>query len=186
MFLCEESSLKGCYEITPKVFTDERGDFTKVYHNELFSDLGIKDNFVEEYYSRSIKNVIRGLHFQLPPSEHSKLVYCIEGAVLDAVVDLRRNSDTFGKFATFQLNRSNAKIIYIPQGFAHGFCTLSDEAVLVYKTSTVYDPKSDFGISWNSAKIPWPCDKPIISKRDMNQVPLSSFDSPFYLKDEFQ
>jgi len=181
MFTTQESAITGCFEITPKKFFDNRGGFVKVYHSSLFSDLGIKDNFVEEYYSKSHKNVIRGMHFQLPPHEHAKIVYCISGSALDVVMDLRKNSDTFGKVVTFEINEKNANMIYIPKGLAHGFCVLSDSATLVYKTSTVYNEKCDHGILWSSIDFSWPSSNPIISERDSKLTPYKEFTSPFIL-----
>ena len=98
------------------------------------------------------------------------------------MVDLRCNSKTYGMYATFSLSSVNAKMIYVPKGLAHGFCTLSDNATLVYKTSTVYNAQFDSGILWSSAGIPWPCDQPIVSKRDTVQIPMSEFKSPFLFK----
>ena len=115
------SKIPGCYEIQPAVFKDERGHFVKVFHEDTFKRHHLETDFTEEYYSVSLKNVLRGLHFQLPPKDHTKMVYCVEGEVIDVVVDLRIGSPTYGEFELFQLSAEKANIIYIPPGLAHGF-----------------------------------------------------------------
>ena len=132
MFNVKQSKIKGCLQLTPKIFNDERGSFIKVFHNEAFKSLELEENFLEEYYSKSHKGVIRGLHFQLPPHEHAKMVYCVNGSVFDVVVDHRVGSTTFGQCETFNLNSSDANMIYIPKGLAHGFCSLSESSTLIY------------------------------------------------------
>jgi len=119
------------------------------------------------------------MHFQVPPQEHVKLVYCIEGVIFDAVVDLRRNSPTCGKFNTFTLKGDDAKLLYIPPGIAHGFLVQSESAIVLYKVSSVYSPVHDIGIHWNSAGISWPTPNPIVSARDEAFPALSCFESPF-------
>lgn len=175
-----ETKIAGCYEILPKIFQDERGRFVKTFHQDIFSSYHLATNFAEEYYSYSYRNVLRGLHFQIPPRDHTKIVYCVHGAVIDAVVDLRINSPTYGEWETFDLNHETANIIYIPVGLAHGFYVTSETAILIYKVSTVYSQGHDTGIHWNSAGIPWPSQNPIISKRDSQFVSLADFDSPFF------
>ena len=179
MFETKNSKIKDCIQLIPKIFEDNRGSFVKVFHKDIFLDLGIDENFSEEYYSRSLTNVVRGLHFQIPPMDHSKLVYCIDGSVFDVVVDLRIGSPTFGMFDTFNLNAKSSNILYIPKGMAHGFCSTSESATMIYKTSTVYNKDFDAGILWNSIKIPWPIENPIISERDKKLPSFASFKSPF-------
>jgi dTDP-4-dehydrorhamnose 3,5-epimerase len=174
-----DTSIPGCYELFPDVLQDERGFFVKTFHKDVFADHCLTTQFAEEYYTYSKQGVLRGLHFQVPPMHHVKLVYCVDGSVLDAVVDLRIGSPTFGKYATFELSRQKANIIYLPAGLAHGFYVLSSSAVLLYKVSTVYSPTHDSGILWNSAGIPWPNTNPIISKRDSGFMSLDKFKSPF-------
>ena len=181
MYEINKSDIEGCFEIIPKVFNDFRGSFVKVFHETTFQEAGLENNFAEEYYSKSFKGVIRGLHFQTPPDDHTKLVYCIDGSVYDVVVDLRVGSKTYGKFQALNLNSRDANMIYIPTGLAHGFCSLSDSATLVYKTSTVHSPSKDSGILWNSIGINWPCENPIISERDKSFIDFKSFKSPFNL-----
>ena len=163
----------------PKTFEDARGRFVKVFHEQAFAALGLETVFAEEYYSISHKNVVRGLHFQLPPFDHVKMVYCVQGEVLDAVVDLRVGSTTYGQYALFELGAARANSIYIPSGLAHGFCVLSEQAIMIYKVSTIYSPAHDAGVLWNSAGIPWPTSEVIVSGRDTGFPTLENFVSPF-------
>lgn len=175
----KETPLKGCYEILPAVLSDERGSFIKTFHALAFSRHGLCTDWREEYFSVSQQGVLRGLHFQTPPHAHAKLVYCVGGAVLDAVIDLRRGSPDYGKQATVELNADKANMLYIPAGMAHGFYVLRGPATMMYKVSTVYSPGHDRGILWNSAGIPWPDDNPRISPRDAAFEAFGDFDSPF-------
>lgn len=177
----EKSIIAGCFNIIPDVRRDDRGSFVKTFHKGIFIDQGLEHTFAEEYYSVSRQGVLRGLHFQRPPHHHTKLVYCISGHVMDAVVDLRRDSPTYGQHAVFELSADTANILYIPPGLAHGFYTLSDKATLVYKVTTVYAPEHDTGIRWDSAGVPWPDGKPLLSPRDQTFPILDEFDSPFTL-----
>lgn len=179
MFEFISSAIPGCVEIRPRLFEDTRGRFIKTYHNEFFAQHGLNTDWREEYYSVSHQGVLRGLHFQTPPRDHEKLVYCTYGEVLDAVVDLRQGSPTFGKHALFCLNARTANMVYIPRGLAHGFLTISETATMMYKVATVYAPQHDAGILWNSAGINWPTQEPVISERDAKFVRLEEFNSPF-------
>ena len=174
-----ETPLEGCFELLPIIRGDNRGSFVKTFHADEFAKLGLATDFKEEYYSTSIKNVIRGMHFQTPPADHVKLVYCMEGAVKDVLVDLRKNSATFGKHCAFNLTAEKANMLYIPKGLAHGFLTLSERATMVYKVTTVYSPENDKGVLWSSCGIDWQCNAPILSERDKKHPPLAEFDSPF-------
>ena len=171
--------LPGCYEIQPKLIKDERGYFVKTFHEEVFRQNGLVTHFAEEYYSYSTKNVLRGLHFQVPPMAHTKIVYCLSGKVLDVIVDLRRGSPTYGKHVTIDLDAEKANMVYIPQGLAHGFYVTGSHAILQYKVTTVYSPENDSGILWSSVGIDWPDSHPIVSKRDQSFLPFEAFDSPF-------
>ncbi len=179
MFDLKPSKIAGCFELQPKTFEDARGRFVKVFHEQAFAALGLETNFAEEYYSTSHKNVVRGLHFQLPPFDHAKMFYCIQGEVLDAAVDLRVGSPTYGQYALFELSAARANSIYIPRGLAHGFCVLSEQAIMIYKVSTIYSPAHDAGVLWNSAGIPWPTTEAVLSARDAGFPALKSFVSPF-------
>ena len=173
------TTISGCVQIFPKIFTDPRGAFIKTFHREVFVAWGLDTRFVEEYYSVSRKGVLRGLHFQIPPMDHTKLVYCINGEVIDAIVDLRIGSPTYGQHALFELRGDIANMLYIPPGLAHGFYTKSDKAIMMYKTTTVYSPEHDRGILWSSVGIPWPDERPVVSARDKAFPPLTTFLSPF-------
>lgn len=177
------TKIPGCYELNLLRSRDERGSFTKTYHKGIYQELGLKTEFAEEYYTISQQGVLRGLHFQIPPQDHTKLVYCVQGKVLDVVVDLRIGSPTFGNFATFHLSGHKAKMILIPPGLAHGFYVQSEQAILMYKVSTVYSAEHDSGVLWNSLGIPWPDTKPILSQRDRLFLPFSEFISPFTYKE---
>lgn len=179
MFNIEPSKIDGCFKFIPKIVGDNRGRFVKIFHEPSYASLGLETNFVEEYYSVSHKNVVRGLHFQVPPMDHVKMVYCLEGRALDVVLDLRKGSPTYGKYEVFELSSENASSIYIPKGMAHGFCALSDNTIMVYKVSSVYSPAHDAGVLWNSAGIPWPTTSAILSKRDQGFPALEKFESPF-------
>lgn len=179
MFTVKETRLLGCFEVQPRVLDDERGRFVKVFHEDEFKKLDLETIFREEYYSHSRRGVIRGMHFQMPPSDHVKLVYCVHGEVLDVVLDLRKGSPTYGQAEYKKLSADRGNYLYIPKGFAHGFCATSDIATLVYKVSTVYDPLRDTGVLWNSFDFNWPTSEPVISARDSSFNSLSDFDSPF-------
>lgn len=179
MFELKSSKLDGCFELQPNVFGDTRGRFVKVFHSQEFAARGLEMNFSEEYYSISNKNVIRGMHFQLPPNDHIKMVYCTAGRVMDVVVDLRKKSPTYKEYVVFELSEEKANMVYIPKGMAHGFCVLSDQATMIYKVSTVYAPAYDSGIRWDSLGIDWPIADPVMSSRDQEFLPLDKFESPF-------
>jgi dTDP-4-dehydrorhamnose 3,5-epimerase len=179
MFSVSQCPIPGCLEIQPSLIDDERGRFVKVFHAACFADLGLNADFREDYYSRSRKGVIRGMHFQKPPADHDKLVYCTEGSVFDVVLDLRAGSPSYGQVAHFTLSADRANLLYIPKGLAHGFCATSAQATLIYKVSTEYSPKNDVGILWSSLPVVWPTTHPIVSARDQAFKPLSEFVSPF-------
>ncbi|MCW2312611.1 dTDP-4-dehydrorhamnose 3,5-epimerase family protein [Rhodoferax antarcticus] len=170
--------LPGCFLLQPNRFVDSRGSFVKTYHEGLCEALGVNLEIREEFYSVSRKNVIRGMHFQLPPNEHDKLVYCTRGAVTDVQLDLRKGPG-YGKVAFAELSGENAHLVFIPKGIAHGFAALTDEALMLYKTSTVHAPESDCGIRWDSFGFDWGIAKPIISARDQQHSVLVDFISPF-------
>lgn len=173
-----KTHILDCYEIYPKIIKDNRGYFVKTFQENIFREYGLEANFAEEYYSVSKQKVLRGMHFQLPPHAHVKLVYCIEGEVFDVLVDLRINSPFYGKAFSFNLSSEKGNILYIPIGVAHGFYTLSENAVMVYKTSTIHVPECDAGIRWDSFDL-WSDNNPILSERDKNHPYFKDFASPF-------
>lgn len=170
--------LPGCFLLQPKRFEDQRGLFVKTYHEGLCKTLGVNLDIQEEFYSVSRKNVIRGMHFQLPPHEHDKLVYCTRGAVTDVLLDLRKGPG-YGTAASAELSGENTHLVFIPKGVAHGFLALTDETLMIYKTSTVHVPEFDCGIRWNSFGFDWGINDPIISARDLLHSGLAEFSSPF-------
>ncbi len=179
MFRVLETSLAGCYVLMPSIHQDERGSLVKTFHEQAFREYGLNLEVKEEYFSTSKKNVIRGMHFQVPPHDHIKLVYCMQGKVLDVLLDLRRDSPTYGQAIGIELSQEQHEIVYIPSGIAHGFCVLSDEALMVYKTSTVRHPESEAGVLWSSFNFSWPNVAPILSARDKVLPALQDFNSPF-------
>jgi dTDP-4-dehydrorhamnose 3,5-epimerase len=155
--------------IEPQLFRDDRGFFYESYNKKKL-DKKIKIVFVQDNESKSIKGVIRGLHFQVPPFEQTKLVSCISGNILDVAVDLRTNSKTYGKFFSIELSSENNKQLFIPKGFAHGFQVLSETAIVNYKVDEYYNPDSDSGIIWNDKdlSIDWNLGiKPVLSVKDL-------------------
>lgn len=173
------TQLQGCFDVLPVVHRDARGSFVKTLHAPSFEEAGLESGFVEEYHSRSLRGVIRGLHLQLPPHEHAKLVSCVEGEIFDVAVDLRVGSPTEGEVLTRRLDADDAAALYLPPGLAHGFQALSDEAIVVYRVTSVHAPDHDAGIRWDSAGVDWPLDEAELSERDRALPALADFESPF-------
>lgn len=171
--------LPGCFELRPRRLEDARGHFVKTFNRDTFASLGLRTDWAEQYYSVSRHGVLRGLHFQEPPEDHAKLIYCTAGTVWDVALDLRRGSPTYGRSWHLQLAATTGNMLYLPAGLAHGFYTLSDEATVVYNVTSGYSPKHDKGILWNSADIPWPEPNPLLSERDHAFPRLADFSSPF-------
>ena len=158
--------------IKPKVFGDERGFFIESYRKSLFQAHGITAEFIQDNHSKSLKGVLRGLHYQLDPKAQGKLVRCTRGAVYDVAVDIRRGSPTFGHWVGYELSAENKSMLWIPAGFAHGFMTLAEDTEFVYKTTAEYAPDCDRGIIYNDPAIgiTWPAvANPIISAKDLQQ-----------------
>jgi dTDP-4-dehydrorhamnose 3,5-epimerase len=172
-------SLPGVRLLEPRVFRDERGAFVKTYHEDTLRAAGINFVMKEEFYSLSGKGVLRGMHFQIPPEDHAKLVYCVHGRVLDVLLDLRRSSPTFGKSASRELSTENRLMFYIPAGIAHGFLSREEGSVMVYKTTTVHSPACDAGIRWDSFNFDWGLASPVLSPRDAGLPAFADFMSPF-------
>ncbi|MGC8780156.1 MAG: dTDP-4-dehydrorhamnose 3,5-epimerase [Anaerolineae bacterium] len=179
----ETTALPGVLIITPRVFVDPRGFFYESYNQETFRRHGIETVFVQDNHSKSVRGTLRGLHFQLPPAAQVKLVRVVRGAIWDVAVDIRRGSPTFGRWVGVELSASNYRQLYVPIGFAHGFCVLSDEAEVLYKTSHVYDPDRERGIAWNDPAlgIAWPIGEPLLSARDRAAGTLADYlaETPF-------
>ena len=170
-----ETELGGVMITKPKTFEDERGFFMESYKKSEFVKNGITVEFDQDNHSKSTFGVLRGLHFQKWPYEQAKLVRCIRGKILDVAVDIRKGSDTFGKYIKIELSEDNKQMLFIPKGFAHGFVTISSEAEICYKTSGEYVASADCGIIWNdpTISIDWGIDfEPILSSKDKNHLTL--------------
>lgn len=164
----KETRIKGLFEITPKIHYDSRGYFFESYNESLFFQNGINEAFVQDNQSFSVKGVLRGLHFQKDPYAQGKLVRVVSGAVLDVVVDIRKDSPTFGQHESFFLSAENQKMVYVPAGFAHGFVTIED-AIFSYKCTNSYNKASEGGIIYNDPElnINWGTENPIVSEKDL-------------------
>ena len=174
----EERRLRGVFTVLLEANSDGRGFFMRTYDRELFQKAGIDRDWVQENHSRSDRrHVIRGLHFQLPPFTETKLVRVIRGSILDVFVDLRKGSSTFGDWEAVELTEFEHRLLLVPRGFAHGFCTLSEESEVLYKVDSPYTPQSESGIRWNDAalKINWPTNRPLMSEKDRTLNYLKEF-----------
>jgi dTDP-4-dehydrorhamnose 3,5-epimerase len=176
-----KTDLEGAYLIKHNVFGDPRGFFMETHNHQKFSELGIQDVFVQDNLSKSSKGVIRGLHFQKPPYNQSKLVRVIAGSVLDVIVDLRKDSITYGKCFQIELNCDNMLSLYVPASFAHGFACLEDDTIFSYKCNNYYNKSSEQTILWSDSflKINWNVEHPIISDKDKQGLSFEEFVSPF-------
>ena len=173
--------IKDLIIIEPQLFEDERGFFYESYNKNNLNKV-VNVVFVQDNESKSYKGVIRGLHFQAPPFEQTKLVRCVSGNILDIAVDLRTNSKTYGKSFSIELSSENNKQLFIPKGFAHGFQVLSEIAIVNYKVDNYYNPKSDSGLIWNDKdlSIDWNLDlKPNLSVKDLKLISFKELKSPF-------
>ena len=175
----EETFISGLKLIHLNKFTDTRGSFLKVFNEEFFAQNGLETGFKESYFSVSHKNAIRGMHFQLPTYEHTKLVYLNQGKILDVVLDIRKRSKTFGQFYSIKLDSINPILVYIPIGCAHGFLSLEDNSIVSYMQTSVYNKDYDTGILWNSFGMEWKTENPIVSDRDNSFIKLETFNTTF-------
>jgi len=168
-FTFTKLSIPDLILVEAKSFPDERGFFLESFNESSFIENGINIKFVQDNYSRSIKGVLRGLHYQKNPKAQAKLVTVLRGEIFDVAVDIRKDSTTYGKWVSEILSEQNHKLLYIPEGFAHGYCVLSDEADIFYKVNHEYSSEHDSGFIWNDPEIniKWPIDKPIISEKDL-------------------
>ena len=172
-------ALPGAWLLRPTIFQDLRGCFVKTYHSEVFASLGLTFAPREEFFSKSARGVIRGMHFQAPPHDCDRLVYCIHGRILDVILDLRGGSPTFGKSASAELSAENRLLLLIPKGFAHGFLSLEDNSTTVYLAGSMHVPSHDQGILWNSFGFAWPVTNPVLSVRDETLVDFKEWATPF-------
>ncbi|MGH7964653.1 MAG: dTDP-4-dehydrorhamnose 3,5-epimerase [Candidatus Binatia bacterium] len=180
-----ETRLPGVLIIEPRVFDDTRGFFLETWNQARYSALGFSAHFVQDNLSCSTHGTLRGLHFQHPHSQ-GKLVYVLQGEVFDVVVDIRVGSPTFGRWVSMVLSGENKRQLYIPEGFAHGFCVTSEQALLAYKCTALYSPQAEGGILWNDPDlgIDWPIGTPILSEKDrhypcLREIPTGRL--PHYL-----
>jgi dTDP-4-dehydrorhamnose 3,5-epimerase len=162
-----EHRLSGPLLLEPEIYRDERGFFLETYNRVRYAKVGIPVDFVQDTHSRSVRSTLRGLHFQVDPGQ-AKLVRVARGAIWDVVVDIRRTSATFGQWEAFELDDERQRQLYVPIGFAHGFCVMSDVADVSYKVSTYYDSAKERGIAWDdpSIGVEWPLREPLLSSRD--------------------
>ncbi len=177
----KSTPIEGLLIIEPQVFTDPRGYFYESYNKEKFVAAGINIEFVQDNQSLSQKGIVRGLHFQAPPFDQGKLVRVIQGAVLDVAVDIRKNSPTYGQNFSIELSAQNRTMFYIPPGFAHGFETLEDNTIFLYKCTDVYNKQSEGGLLWNDSElgIKWQSSDPLISEKDKILPLFKDLVSPF-------
>lgn len=171
----EELGIPGVRLIRLNRYRDARGSNLSTYRRSEYKEAGIKEEFTQDLLSYSKRNVLRGLHYQKPPKAQAKLVAVLEGKIFDVVVDLRRGSGSYRKWLGVILSSEHSEMLYIPKGLAHGFCVLSDRALVMYKLSAEFEPSLDAGIVWNDPQIgvKWPVGSPIISRRDASLPTLS-------------
>lgn len=173
-FIFRKTRLPGVLVVKPEVRRDGRGTASENYKHSEFAKAGIRHYFVQENRSVSRKGVLRGLHYQRAPKAQAKLVRCARGRIYDVVVDLRPRSKTYGRSFGLELSEANGLMLYAPEGFAHGFCALSDGAEVLYRCSDEYSPPHEGGLRWNdpALKIKWPVKRPVVSERDSGLPPL--------------
>ncbi|MEX2597427.1 MAG: dTDP-4-dehydrorhamnose 3,5-epimerase [Salibacteraceae bacterium] len=176
-----ETSISGLLVIEPTIFSDDRGYFFESFRLSALAEHGIKVGFVQDNESKSNRGALRGLHLQAPPYAQAKLLRVVTGSIYDVAVDVRSDSPTYGKYFGLELSGENKKTLYIPEGFAHGFCCLENNTIVQYKCSNYYQPKSEMGLKWNDKNlgINWPDIDFIISEKDEQHPPLSDFNTPF-------
>jgi len=167
--------------VEPKVFPDERGFFMETYKYSEFAANGIPQRFVQDNFSHSVRGVLRGLHYQKVPAVQGKLVMVVRGEIFDVAVDIRKGSPTYGRWVGVRLSSENRRMLWVPEGFAHGFVVLSEEADVMYKVTSEYAPELDRGIRWNDPEIgiDWPVKNPILSPKDNTQPFLAEADNNF-------
>ncbi len=177
----KEERIKGLFSIQPKIFGDERGYFLETFSRNKYNEVLADFNFVQDNLSLSSKGVLRGLHFQKPPFDQGKLVQVIKGSVLDVTVDIRKNSPTYGEHLSIILSEKEKNQIWIPPGFAHGFCALEDNTIFSYKCTNYYSPENESTILWNDEllNIDWAIENPTISEKDKKGIKFENFVSPF-------
>lgn len=174
-----QTNFSGLSILVTDCFQDSRGGFQKLFNYDFFQANGLETGFKEFYFSVSHKDVIRGMHFQLPPYDHAKLVYVSHGEIIDVVVDIRKQSATYGQCFSITLDDTLGRYLYIPRGFAHGFRSLQDGTIVNYAQTSCYSKEHDCGIAYDSIGFDWGIDNPIVSGRDLTFKRLEDFKSPF-------
>lgn len=174
-----ETPLPGVYLLEPQITEDSRGSFVKTFRADFFSDMGIEFIPREEFFTISQDNVVRGMHFQVPPFAHQKLIYCPYGGIQDVLLDLRSDSPTYGRHLVIELSDINRHMVFVPVGIAHGFLCNFDNTCVVYKTDLEYNPSHDAGIRWDSFGYVWPGNFFLISNRDREHPEFCNFRTPF-------
>lgn len=175
----EKTPIEGLLILQTNNFRDDRGGFQKLFNRDFFAEHGLATDFCEFYYSVNHKNVVRGMHFQTPPADHEKMVYVSHGRIMDAVVDIRKDSATYGTCFTVELDAEQGRYLYIPKGLAHGFVSLEDDTIVNYAQTSCYDKEHDCGIDSMSVGIDWRVREPIRSGRDLMFPALKDYNSPF-------
>lgn len=177
----EKTFIEGLLVLKPKVFEDPRGYFFESYNQKVLEEAGLNESFVQDNQSLSQKGVLRGLHMQAPPHAQGKLVRVIKGAVLDVVVDIRKQSPTYGRHFSIELTEQNKTMFWVPVGFVHGFVTLQDNTIFHYKCTNYYNKESEACVLWNDKDlgINWNVDNPLLSAKDLEGIPFKNFVSPF-------
>ena len=185
-FTFKRLSIPDVILIEPQSFSDDRGFFFESFKESDFFSNGIDKKFVQDNFSHSTNGVIRGLHFQKAPKAQAKLVTVLKGKIFDVAVDIRKNSPTYGKWVSEILSSDTHNLLYVPEGFAHGFCVISDEADVLYKVSNEYSQEHERSIIWNDPKlnIQWPITKPIISNKDNKLSLLENLDNDFVYREQ--
>ena len=174
-----KTDIEGVFLLKLPQYNDERGLFCKIYNFEYLKDIGYPFLCQESFFTISMANVVRGMHFQIPPYEQYKIASVVNGSIIDVVLDLRKESKTYGKHLPVELSKNDACAIFISPGIAHGFCSLEDNTIVNYIVSSVYSPEHDIGIHWNSFGFKWPVNNPVISDRDKNLTKFTEFVTMF-------
>ena len=172
-----EKSLPNVLLIEPRAFEDDRGFFMETFHSEKYAEINISQPFLQDNHSHSRRGTLRGLHYQLK-NPQGKLVYVVKGEIFDVAVDIRRGSPSFGRWTGDLLSEKNKRQLYIPEGFAHGFCVLSETADVIYKCTDLYTPGDEYGVFWadETIDIVWPMENPILSEKDLKNPTLADIE----------
>ena len=180
-FTFERMGIRDVIAIRPERHLDDRGYFKEIYRQEIFAEAGITTPFVQDNVTRSVRGALRGLHYQLPPAGQGKLIGVIHGRIYDVAVDLRKGGPTYGKWVARTLDVESGEMLWVPPGFAHGYCILSETADVIYKVTNYFAPALSRGIRWDdpTLAIPWPVEDPVLSEADRKQPTFERCENPF-------